>query len=91
MQSEKIDGVGPEWFVSAKCPFAIPHAGGLLRDLLIQLTLDPMVVSIGHVRSAESDRRAIPVDTITIRRTNGRVILDLGAIGPADRPRSRMR
>jgi hypothetical protein len=54
MLSKRLAPDGAQLFISAKTRTAIPTRCSLLRDALIQATLDPAVRSIEFVPSARS-------------------------------------
>jgi len=72
-------------FRSNKCTQAIPHHDGLIKDLLIQLTLDPRVVRIGYLETAVAEGRRVGVHAITVDRVDGRFVIDVESCRP---PRS---
>jgi hypothetical protein len=64
-------------FISAKTTVAIPTACALVRDALIQATLDPSVRSIEFLAQARVDATPIDLDAIVIVRDDGRFVLDV--------------
>jgi hypothetical protein len=64
-------------FVSAKTSVAIPAACSLVRDALIQATLDPQVRSIEFRAQARLAATQIALDAIVIVRDDGRFYLDV--------------
>jgi len=64
-------------FVSAKTSTAIPAACSLVRDALIQATLDPQVRSIEFRAQARVDAAPVDINAIVIVRDDGRFVLDV--------------
>jgi hypothetical protein len=71
-------------FVSAKTTKVIPTTSDLVRDSLVQATLDPAVRRIDFHAQALVDKAHVDVDAIGIVRDDGRFWLD---IVEARRPR----
>jgi hypothetical protein len=64
-------------FVSAKTSAPIPARSGLLREALVQASLDPPVRSIEYVGSAVVASRPIELGAIVLERNDGRFLLDV--------------
>jgi hypothetical protein len=64
-------------FVSAKTSVAIPAACPLVRDALIQATLDPSVRTIEFLAQARVDATQVDLDATIIVRDDGRFVLDV--------------
>jgi hypothetical protein len=64
-------------FISAKTSVAIPASCALVRDALIQATLDPSVRSIEFLAQARVDATPVDLDAIVIVRDDGRFVLDV--------------
>ena len=71
----------PDLFLSAKTSTAIPARCGLLREALVQASLDPKVRSIEYVASAVVASEPIDLDAIVLRRDDGRFLLDVVPAG----------
>jgi hypothetical protein len=69
----------PESFASVKTTTAIPAAQGLVRDALVQATLDPQVDAIEFHPTAVVAAQTIDVDAIVLVRNDGRFHLDVVA------------
>jgi hypothetical protein len=70
-------------FASAKCHAAIPRAEGLVRDALVQATLDPSVRAIDYRPTAVlSSATVVPLDAIILERDDGAFHLDIVAARP---------
>ena len=64
-------------FVSAKTTVAIPAPCALVRDALIQATLDPQVREIRFLAQARVDAAPVDLDATIIVRDDGRFVLDV--------------
>jgi hypothetical protein len=64
-------------FISAKTTVAIPATCPLVRDALIQATLDPSVRTIEFLAQARVDATQVDLDAIIIVRDDGRFVLDV--------------
>jgi hypothetical protein len=64
-------------FVSAKTCVAIPAPCALVRDALLQATLDPAVRSIEFLSQARSGATPVNLDAIVVTRDDGRFVLDI--------------
>jgi hypothetical protein len=64
-------------FISAKTSVAIPTACALVRDALVQATLDPSVRSIEFLAQTRVDATSVDLDAIVIVRDDGRFVLDV--------------
>lgn len=67
----------PDLFLSAKTPTAIPARCGLLREALVQASLDPQIRSIEYVASAVVASEPIDLEAIVLRRDDGGFLLDV--------------
>lgn len=82
MRQDRNFTTSADVFVSSKCSTGIPHAGGLVHDLLVQLTLDPAVLAIAHVGTVTVGASTVTVDAIMVERVDGRFVLDPEASRP---------
>jgi len=64
-------------FVSAKTSTAIPARCALVRDALVQASLDPAVRSIDFIPSARVGATPVDLNAIIIVRDDGRFVLDV--------------
>jgi hypothetical protein len=64
-------------FVSAKTSVAIPTVCALVRDALIQASLDPAVRSIEFLAQARVGTTPVDLDAVVIVRDDGRFVLDV--------------
>jgi hypothetical protein len=64
-------------FISAKTSVAIPASCSLVRDALVQATLDPSVRSIEFLAQARVDATQVDLDATVIVRDDGRFVLDV--------------
>jgi hypothetical protein len=64
-------------FISAKTTVAIPAPCPLVRDALIQATLDPSVRTIEFLAQARVDATQVDLDAIVIVRDDGSFVLDV--------------
>jgi hypothetical protein len=64
-------------FVSAKTSTAIPAKNLLVRDSLIQASLDPQVRSIDYIPSARVETAPLKLNAVVIVRDDGRYVLDV--------------
>jgi hypothetical protein len=67
----------PDLFVSAKTTTAIPARCPLVREALVQASLDPQVRSIGYVASAVVASQSVELGAIVLHRDDGRFVLDV--------------
>lgn len=67
----------PDLFLSAKTSTAIPARCALLREALVQASLDPQVRSIEYVPSAVVAAEPVELDAIVLQRDDGRFVLDV--------------
>ncbi|WFT94404.1 hypothetical protein QA633_40150 [Bradyrhizobium barranii] len=69
----------PHLFSSAKAATPIPARHVALREALTQASLDPSVIAISHVASANagSPQVAVEVDAVVLTRLDGRFYLDV--------------
>ncbi|MET4479148.1 hypothetical protein [Bradyrhizobium sp. F1.13.3] len=73
----------PASFASVKCRAAIPGAEGLVKDALVQASLDPCVRAIDYrATAALSPTTVVPVEAIVLERDDGRFHLDIVAARP---------
>jgi hypothetical protein len=77
MLNRKAARSRPDLFVSAKTTTAIPARCPLLREALVQASLDPQVRSIGYVASAVVASEPIELGAIVLHRDDGRFVLDV--------------
>jgi hypothetical protein len=68
---------GSPLFVSAKTTTAIPASCPLLRDALVQASLDPVVRSIEFIASARVRQAQIELNAVVLDRDDGRYLLDV--------------
>lgn len=73
----KIRSDASDAFYSHKCSRPIPHCDGLVKDLLVQLTLNSRVLRIGYLGMVSIEGRSIEVGAITIDRIDGQFVVDL--------------
>jgi hypothetical protein len=64
-------------FISVKTTTAIPTRCSLVRDALIQATLDPAVRAIEFIPSARVGKKEVALDAVVIVRDDGRFLLDV--------------
>ncbi|MFN5522882.1 hypothetical protein [Bradyrhizobium sp.] len=64
-------------FVSAKCGRAIPVRHHLMRDALVQASLDPTVRSIEYLSEDQIATALTKIDAVVIQRDDGRYHLDV--------------
>jgi hypothetical protein len=64
-------------FVSAKTTTAIPTSCALVRDSLIEATLDPQVRAIEFLAQTQIGPTPVDLDAIIIVRDDGRFVLDV--------------
>jgi hypothetical protein len=64
-------------FVSAKTTTPIPTRHPALQDALIQMSLDPSVRSISHLKSARVASESVDLDAIVVQRDDRRFLLDV--------------
>lgn len=67
----------PHLFISAKTSTAIPARHPLVRDALVQASLDPQVRAIDYLPSTTVDATPIALNAIVITRDDGRFHLDV--------------
>jgi hypothetical protein len=70
-------------FISAKTSTAIPAASDLVRDSLVQATLDPSVRRIDFHAQARVDAAQVDLNAVAIVRDDGRFYLDIVEARPA--------
>jgi hypothetical protein len=70
-------------FISAKTTTAIPAASDLVRDSLVQATLDPSVRRIDFHAQARVDAAQVDLNAVAIVRDDGRFYLDIVEARPA--------
>jgi hypothetical protein len=76
MQHSRAAAAG-NLFISAKTSTAIPAKNSLVRDALIEASLDPTVRSIDYVPSARVASASVKLDAVIIVRDDGRYVLDV--------------
>jgi hypothetical protein len=64
-------------FLSAKTSTSIPAANRVVRDALIQATLDPQVRSLDFVQTATVEATQVALKAIVVVRDDGRYYLDV--------------
>jgi hypothetical protein len=64
-------------FISAKTTVAIPTSCALVRDALVQATLDPSVRSIEFLAQVQVDATQVDLNAIIIVRDGGSFVLDV--------------
>jgi hypothetical protein len=77
MLSSREAQANDQLFVSAKSATAIPARHSLLRDALIQASLDPAVRSIEFIASARVSAETAALNAIVLVRDDGRYLLDV--------------
>jgi hypothetical protein len=77
MLSPRDAQANTELFVSAKTATAIPTPCPMLRDALIQASLDPLVRSIEFVASARVGSETVRLDALVLVRNDGRHLLEV--------------
>jgi hypothetical protein len=77
MLSSRDAQANTELFVSAKTATAIPTPCPMLRDALIQASLDPLVRSIEFVASARVGSETVRLDALVLVRHDGRHLLEV--------------
>jgi hypothetical protein len=75
--SQATQGTASTLFISAKTTVAIPATCSLVRDALIQSTLDPSVRAIEFLAQARVAATQIDLNAIVIVRDDGRFYLDV--------------
>ena len=75
--SRIVQATSSTLFVSAKTSVAIPAACPLVRDALIQATLDPSVREIEFLAQARVAATQVELNVIVIHRDDGRFYLDV--------------
>lgn len=73
-----------EYFMGAKTHGAAVPAAGIMRDVLIQASLDPTVAAIGHIGSIELDGRRHWIDAHTVTRDDGTIRMLAVLSGPEE-------
>ncbi|ABE62184.1 hypothetical protein Nham_1360 [Nitrobacter hamburgensis X14] len=71
------ESIRPHLFVSAKTSTAIPARHPLVRDALVQASLDPQVRSLEFVPSAAVGATQVALNAIAVVRDDGRFHLDV--------------
>ncbi|WP_431203201.1 hypothetical protein ACQ86E_31100 [Bradyrhizobium betae] len=69
-------------FLSPKASRPIPHACGIVRDALVQATLDPEILEIDFIGTAGTEARPIDIQVITFRTIAGWRYLDIEVARP---------
>jgi len=77
MQQNSRAAASGHLFISAKTSTAIPSRNLLVRDALIEASLDPTVRSIDYVASARVASASVKLDAVIIVRDDGRYVLDV--------------
>jgi hypothetical protein len=76
MQNSRAAASG-HLFISAKTSTAIPSRNLLVRNALVEASLDPQVRSIDYVASARVAAASVKLDATVIVRDDGRYVLDV--------------
>ncbi len=76
-RTSRASTAGARLFTSAKTVTAIPVRCPLVRDALVQASLDPAVRSIEFIASARVDQTPIDLGAIVLVRDDGRYLLDV--------------
>jgi hypothetical protein len=82
MHISRTAAINGDVFVSAKTSTAIPANCALVRDALVQTSLDPAVRSIEFIPTARVGATPVDLDAIVIHRDNGRFYLDVVTARP---------
>ena len=77
MHNSRAAAAGAHLFISAKTSTAIPAKSQLVRDALIQATLDPSVRSIDYIAQARVASARVDLCAVVIGRDDGRFVLDV--------------
>jgi len=77
MHMSRAGQINGTLFVSAKTSTAIPARCALVRDALVQASLDPAVRSIDFIPSARVGATPVDLNAIIIVRDDGRFVLDV--------------
>lgn len=75
--SRAAKGTAGSLFISAKTSVAIPASCSLVRDALIEATLDPQVRSIDFLAKARVDAAQVDLGATIIVRDDGGFVLDV--------------
>jgi hypothetical protein len=75
--SRAAQGTAGNLFISAKTSVAITASCSLVRDALIEATLDPQVRSIDFLAKARVDAAQVDLSATIIVRDDGRFVLDV--------------
>lgn len=73
----RAQGGAAPLFVSAKTRTAIPLRHDLVREALVQASLDPLVRALEYVPSARVREAPVSLDAIVLVRDDGRHVLDV--------------
>ena len=76
MQNQRAAASG-HLFISAKTSTAVPARHLLVRDALVEASLDPTVRSIDYIASARVAAASVKIDAVVIVRDDGRYVLDV--------------
>jgi hypothetical protein len=82
MHMSRAGQINGTLFVSAKTPTAIPARCALVRDALVQASLDPAVRSIDFIPTARVGSTPVDLNATVIHRDDGRFYLDVVAARP---------
>jgi hypothetical protein len=82
MHMSRAGQINGNLFVSAKTSTAIPARCALVRDALVQASLDPAVRSIDFIASARVGAAPVDLNATIIHRDDGRFYLDVVAARP---------
>jgi hypothetical protein len=82
MHMSRAGQINGTLFVSAKTSTAIPARCALVRDALVQASLDPAVRSIDFIASARVGATPVDLNATVIHRDDGRFYLDVVPVRP---------
>ena len=82
MHMSRAGQINGTLFVSAKTSTAIPARCALVRDALVQASLDPAVRSIDFIAQARVGATPVDLNVVVIHRDDGRFYLDVVAARP---------
>jgi hypothetical protein len=77
MLSQRHAPNAAQLFISSKTLTAIPTRCALVRDALVQATLDPAVRTIEFIASARIHQAPVELNAIVLGRDDGRYLLDV--------------
>lgn len=82
MYQRKAPFQAVNFFTSAKTKIPIQNRGGIVRDALIQSSLDPNVRALDFVEEAAMGTASVALNAIVIEQDGGRFYLDIAAARP---------